>query len=64
VYVTEIWPIWNVLLSVGIVSDREAPPLEVQSRSITPSSTSVRPSVAVAFTSGSRLASAGPNTIP
>ena len=64
VYVTEISPTWKVLLSVGMVSAREAPPLEGHSRSITPSRISVRPSVAVALTSGSRPASAGPNTIP
>ena len=64
VYVTEISPTWKVLLSVGMVSAREAPPLDGHSRSMTPSSTSVRPSVAVALTSGSRPASAGPKTIP
>ena len=54
----------NVSLSVGNEIERDAPPLDVHNRSITPSRISVSPSVAVALTSGSRLARAGPNTIP
>ena len=64
VVVTWIWPIMKPLLSVGSVIARDAPPLEVHSRSITPSRISVSPSVAAALTSGSRAASAEPNTIP
>jgi hypothetical protein len=64
VYVTEICPTWNVLLSVGIVRARDAPPLDGHSRSITPSRISSNPSVAVALTSGSRPDSAGPKIIP
>ena len=64
VVVTLICPTVKPWLSVGSVIERDAPPLEVHSRSITPSRISVRPSVAVALTSGSRLASAGPKTIP
>ena len=64
VYVTEISPSWNVLLSVGTVRAREAPPLEGHSRSITPSRISNSPSVAVALTNVSRAASAGPKIMP
>jgi len=55
---------WSLRVARDGGSLRVLPPLEGQSRSITPSSTSVSPSVAVALTSESRLASAGPNTIP
>ena len=64
VQVTWIWPIVNPPLSVGSVIERAWPPLVVHSRSISPNRTSVSPSVATALTSGSRLARAGPNTIP
>src|SRR5579863_1077143 len=55
---------WKLLLSLGSDNEREAPPLVVHSRSITPSRISARPSVATALTTGSRLASAVPNTSP
>ena len=64
VHSTRIPATVNVSLSVGNEIERDAPPLEVHNRSITPSRISVSPSVAVALTSGSRLARAGPNTIP
>ena len=64
VVVTSISPTMKPWLSVGSRIARDAPPLEVHSRSIAPSRISVRPSVAVALTSGSRAARAEPNTIP
>ena len=64
VVVTWISPTMKPWLSVGSVIDRDAPPLDVHSRSMAPSRMSVRPSVAVVLTSGSRPASARPNTIP
>ena len=64
VVVTWTWPIMKPWLSVGSVIAREAPPPDVHSRSITPSRISVNPSVAVAFTRGSRPARARPNIIP
>ncbi len=64
VQLTWTWPIVNPPLSVGRPSERDWPPLLVHSRSISPNRTSVSPSVATALTSGSRRASAGPNTMP
>ncbi len=64
VVVTWIWPTRKPWLSVGSEIDRDAPPLDVHNRSIVPSRMSVRPSVAVVLTRGSRPASARPNTIP
>ena len=64
VQVTLIFPMVKPPLSVGRVSERACPPLVVQSRSIAPYRISVRPMVATALTSGSRLARAGPKMAP
>ena len=64
VQVTWIWLTMKPLLSVGSVIERDSPPLLVHSRSMTPSRIRVSPSVATALTSGSRPASARPNTTP
>ena len=54
---------WKPQLVVGMISDRANVPAG-QIQYMSPSRMRARPSVPIAFTSGSRAAKAGPNTVP
>ena len=54
----------NPPLSVGKEIDGDWPPVVGHARSMTPKSTSARPSVETDWTSGPRPARAGPKTMP